>query len=100
MFKQKISLLLILAIGFVSMPNFASAEMSILSGFNPNKLIDDKVFADTQTFGGAAGIQKFLESKGSVLANTSESFLVKLKEPSNATLKKGLDDPNADSKKF
>jgi hypothetical protein len=100
MFKQKISVLLILAMGLATLPNFASAEMSILSGFNPNKLIDDKVFSDTQTFGGAAGIQKFLESKGSVLANTSESFLVKLKEPSSSVLKKGLDDPNPDSKKL
>lgn len=62
-------------------------------GFDPSKLIDDKVFADTKTFGSADGIQKFLESKGSVLANTTPDFLAKLKEPIVTMLKQGLDDP-------
>lgn len=61
--------------------------------FNPNKLVEDKVFNDTQTFGGPEGIQKFLESKNSPLANTSLDFLVKLKEPDNIMLKQGLEDP-------
>jgi hypothetical protein len=61
--------------------------------FNPAKLVDDKVFSDTQTFGGALGIQKFLESKQSVLAATSTDFLIKLKEPPAVLLKQGLDDP-------
>lgn len=66
---------------------------SIDPGFDANKLIDDKVFSDTQTFGGPVGIQKFLEAKNSVLANTSPDFLVKLKEPNIILLKEGLEDP-------
>lgn len=62
--------------------------------FNPNKIIDDTVFADTQTFGDATGIQKFLESKNSVLANTSPDFLQKLKEPTITMLKQTLEDPH------
>ena len=31
--------------------------------FNPSKLIDDKIFADIQTFGGSEGVQKFLADK-------------------------------------
>ncbi len=61
--------------------------------FNPSKLIDDKVFSDIQTFGGAEGIQKFLNVKNSVLANTSAEFLAKLKEPQSVDLKTGLEDP-------
>lgn len=61
--------------------------------FNANKLIDDAVFSDTQTFGGPEGIQKFLESKGSVLANTSADFIEKLKEPNITILKQTLEDP-------
>ncbi|HVY67752.1 MAG TPA: hypothetical protein VHA30_02575 [Patescibacteria group bacterium] len=72
---------------------FAALAQSVNPGFNPDNLISDKAFSDTQTFGGADGIQKFLESKGSVLADTDPSFLVKLKEPSIAMLKQALDDP-------
>ncbi len=79
---------------------FIIAAMPVLAfgqgvdlAFNPNKLIDDKVFSDTQTFGGAEGVQKFLAAKNSVLANTSPDFLAKLKEPQSAELKQGLADP-------
>ncbi len=61
--------------------------------FNPNKLIEDKVFSDVETFGGAEGVQKFLETKSSVLANTSPAFLARLKEPSISKLKQDLEDP-------
>ncbi len=61
--------------------------------FNPSLLISDSAFSDTQTFGGAAGIQQFLEIKGSPLANTSVGFLAELKEPNAILLKEGLDDP-------
>ena len=61
--------------------------------FNPDKLIEDSVFSDTQTFGGAEGIQKFLETKNSILANTDPAFLVMLKEPVASLLKQGLEDP-------
>lgn len=77
---------------FLCVSNTALA-LDALPGFNPNKIIEDKVFADTQTFVGPEGIQKFLESKGSILANTSPDFLVKLKEPTNVLLKQGLEDP-------
>lgn len=72
---------------------FQALALSVDQGFDPNKLIDDKVFSDIQTFGGASGIQKFLESKNSVLANTSPEFLARLKEPTIPMLKKALDDP-------
>lgn len=61
--------------------------------FDPNLLISDERFADTNTLGGAGGIQKFLESQGSVLANTSPEFLVKLREPGDEQLKIKLGDP-------
>ncbi len=60
--------------------------------FNPSILIPDEAFADVGTFGSPAGIQKFLEQKGSVLANTTPEFLIKLKEPDTLT-KVGLEDP-------
>lgn len=85
-FKQVVSLLLLLTF---PLPVLAQIDPA----FNPNKLIDDKVFADIQTFGGPEGIQKFLEAKNSVLADTSLNFLVKLKEPDNVLLKTGLEDP-------
>ncbi len=100
MFKQKLSIFLIVVVGLISAPGLVSAEaLPVLSGFNPNKLIDDKVFTDTQTFGDASGVQKFLESKNSVLANTSASFTAKLKEPTSSFIKEGLEDPHPDSKK-
>lgn len=63
------------------------------AGFDPNNLISDERFADTATLGGAEGIQRFLEIKGSVLANTSTDFLVKLREPGDQGLKSRLPDP-------
>ena len=72
-------------------PYLSSAQVD--PSFNPNKLIDDKIFSDTKTFGGPEGVQKFLEAKNSVLANVSPDFLSKLKEPDSSLLKQGLDDP-------
>ena len=77
---------------FGIIPIYAQIQ-TVNTAFNPNKLIEDKVFIDTQTFGGPHGIQSFLEKKNSVLANTNSDFLVKLKEPSVVMLKQGLDDP-------
>lgn len=71
----------------VLMPSVALAE------FNPNKLIDDRVFNDTQTFGGSQGIQQFLVSKNSVLADTSTGFLLQLREPQDTAVKTTLSDP-------
>ena len=91
MLKSK-TLKLISAVILISIPLFAAAQTAD-PAFNPNNLISDAAFSDTQTFGGAAGIQKFLEIKGSVLANTDPSFLAELKEPNAILLKQALDDP-------
>ncbi len=69
-------------------PLLASAQE-----FDPNNLISDERFVDTATLGGAEGIQKFLESRGSPLANNSADFLAKLREPGDASLKSRLPDP-------
>lgn len=61
--------------------------------FNPDMIVPDSVFPDVKTFGGPEGIQKFLEEKGSVLADTSPEFLQKLHEPNDASLKEKLGDP-------
>jgi len=82
------------AAGFaVAVILFSSVASAVLADFNPSKLIEDRQFTDTQTFGGAAGVQQFLALKGSVLANTDPGFLLKLKEPQDPSLKKALDDP-------
>lgn len=93
-YKLRISktLLIIWSLGFVFSTTQAFAQGPIDAAFNPGMLIPDEAFADVGTFGSAEGIQKFLELKGSVLANTSPDFLVKLKEPDTMT-KVGLEDP-------
>src|SRR6185503_19112155 len=60
--------------------------------FDPGMLITDDAFADVGTFGSPAGIQKFLEQRNSLLANTSPDFLIKLKE-ADTTTKLGVEDP-------
>lgn len=89
--KQKV-VKFISAIILVSIPLAVFAQ-TVSPGFDPGTLISDASFADTQTFGGAVGVQKFLVDKNSVLANTDPDFLVMLKEPSATLLKQGLDDP-------
>lgn len=64
----------------------------LAQAFTPDRLIEDSRFSDAETLGGASGIQRFLEAKGSVLANTSPDFLVKLREPEQS-LKERLPDP-------
>jgi hypothetical protein len=91
MLKTK-TLKFISAVMLISIPLLVAAQ-TVDPGFNANNLISDAAFSDTQTFGGAAGIQKFLQIKGSVLANTDPSFLVELKEPNITMLKQSLDDP-------
>jgi hypothetical protein len=71
----------------------ASQEVVSPNGFDPGRIIEDKVFSDTKTFGSAAGVQQFLTSKGSVLANTDPNFLIQLKEPSDVNVKQGVNDP-------
>lgn len=82
-----------IAISFLAMSVLAIPTPGNANGFDPGNLISDERFADTATLGGAEGIQKFLEIKGSVLANTSLEFLSKLREPSDAGLKSRLPDP-------
>ncbi|MBI2607526.1 MAG: hypothetical protein HYW51_01750 [Candidatus Doudnabacteria bacterium] len=69
------------------------AQSAIDPAFNPGLLITDTAFSDKGTFGSAEGIQQFFEQRGSVLARTDQSFLLKLKEPDYAT-KEALEDPN------
>lgn len=90
--KNLVFVLVIIGMGIGYAPTLVFSQ-TVDAGFDPNKLVDDVVFSDTQTFGGASGIQKFLESKSSVLANTTPEFLAKLKEPTVALLKTGLEDP-------
>ncbi len=89
-----ISILCTITLSVLTPTQQAKAAIAINQGFNPSVLIADTVFTDTKTFGGSAGIQKFLEKKGSILANTSPDFLVKLREPGFADLKTKLEDPN------
>lgn len=93
-FRKLIALILTVAIagGISVLPQSAFAQEAIDPNFNPGMLISDKAFSDVGTFGSAAGIQKFLEQRNSALANTSQSFLQKLKEPDTLT-KVGLEDP-------
>lgn len=72
---------------------FVAAAQTAPGDFNPSLLLADDRFSDTGTLGGAEGIQKFLQNKGSALANTSADFLVKLREPSDVNLKSQLPDP-------
>lgn len=95
--KKQISFLIITGLLLVSAFNvsFAHAAIPQVSGFNPNKLIDDSVFKNANTMS-AADIQKFLQDKNSILANTSNAFLSLLKEPiTNKALKEKLEDPGA-----
>lgn len=93
--KKQISIVIAVAFIFSAMFNasMVAAQEAVLPGFDPNKLIDDKVFSDTRTFGGPEGIQKFLESKNSILANTSAEFIAKLKEPTSKAHKELMEDP-------
>lgn len=83
----------IIAISLLAILPLSASAQSFRQEFNPNVLIPDASFGDTQTFGGPEGIQRFLASKNSVLANTSVDFLSKLSEPTDAGLKQKLDDP-------
>lgn len=61
--------------------------------FDPNMLISDERFSDIATLGGVEGIQSFLARQGSILADTSSDFLIKLREPGDTSLKSRLPDP-------
>lgn len=89
--KYSVSVLLLVLVAGL-LPNVGMAQ-AIDTSFDPNKLIEDKVFSDTKTFGGPEGVQKFLESKNSILANKSLDFIAKLKEPTITMLKTSIEDP-------
>ncbi|MDO8489879.1 MAG: hypothetical protein Q7S47_00510 [bacterium] len=78
---------------FIVAPLLALAQQGVDSTFNPNLIIPDEAFNDTRTFGGAEGVQQFLNSKNSILANTSPDFIAKLNEPNSPSLKTTLEDP-------
>lgn len=87
------AILTLIFIAGAMQPVFVAAQGAVDPAFNPSLLIPDEAFGDVGTFGSAAGIQKFLEQRGSLLANTSQDFLTKLKEPDTLT-KAALEDPN------
>ena len=87
--------LIIVSVFLLSLPLSAWA-LTVRPEFNPNTLIEDRRFNDTQTMGGTEGVQKFLESKQSVLANTAPDFLAMLGEPTDPLLKLALGDPGWD----
>ncbi|MCL5435648.1 MAG: hypothetical protein M1275_01040 [Patescibacteria group bacterium] len=76
----------------LALPFFAGAANT---NFDPGMLITDQAFGNSKAFTDASGIQRFLEVRGSLLANTSPEFLQKLKEPADISLKNRLEDPNA-----
>ncbi|MFA5954765.1 MAG: hypothetical protein WC817_04480 [Patescibacteria group bacterium] len=91
--KKSCSVLAINAFLLLLLPFTVKAQETVYPEFNAGVIIPDSAFNDTQTFGGAEGIQKFLESKGSALANTAPDFLTKLNEPNDSALKAQLGDP-------
>lgn len=80
---------IIAAVALVLLPASALAQ------FDPGLLIADDTFGNAKAFESAEGIQRFLEVRGSLLANTSMDFLKMLREPADIDLKNKLDDPNA-----
>ena len=96
MLKIKIFISIIIATAVI-LPSNAFAAESIERGFNANKLIEDSTFKDKHAMGSAAAVQKFLEDKNSVLANTSSSFTSLLNEPTSSSLKSTLEDPDTSS---
>lgn len=80
-----------------STSHMALAALPVDRGFDPNQLISDSAFKNKNAMS-ASEIQKFLDSKDSVLANTSSSFLEMLKEPiGNTSLAGVLEDNNLGS---
>lgn len=89
---KKLIILILLLTSFSIPVKGVFAQGAIDQNFNPGFLIADEQFGDVGTFGSAGGVQKFLEQKNSVLANTSPEFLISLKEP-DTTTKIALEDP-------
>jgi hypothetical protein len=98
--KQKIAIFALAIVTVLTSfaPQLAHAQAPDPT-FNPSLLISDSQFSDTKSFSGPDAIQKFLDSKHSVLANTSADFLAMLKEPADKTVKEGLEDPHPNASK-
>jgi len=64
------------------------------NGFDPGIIVPDQAFGNYFAYAGPEDIQRFLEIRGSVLSNTSNDFLKKLREPADIELKNRLEDPN------
>lgn len=95
--KYKFIPLILAIVVFLSSAEAALAALPVDRGFDPNQLISDSSFKNKNSMS-AAEIQKFLESKDSILANTSSSFLSQLKEPvGNSNLREVLEDSNLGS---
>lgn len=95
--KHKLSTLLLAVIIFLSTSQVALAALPVDRGFDPNQLISDSSFKN-KTAMSASEIQKFLDGKQSILANTSSSFIAQLKEPvGNNSLKNTLEDSGTGS---
>ncbi|MEZ4179903.1 MAG: hypothetical protein R3B41_00055 [Candidatus Doudnabacteria bacterium] len=96
-FKSTFTLILLAAL---IIPQSVNAQQAISSKFDPNQLISNKDFSNSDTFDDADEIQDFLESQNSILANTSSDFLAMLREPvGQAALKDQLEDPTAGNSK-
>lgn len=95
--KHKLSILLLAIFSLLASTQVALAALSVDRDFDPNQLISDSVFKNKSAMS-ASDIQKFLEAKSSVLANTSSSFTVLLKEPvGNSSLMSVLEDSGGGS---
>lgn len=76
----------------------AHAALPVNRNFTPDNLISDRDFKNVNAMSGVSAVQRFLEEKNSILANTSNAFLMQLKEPvANTALKTALEDPGANS---
>lgn len=92
MMKHKFFIAFIAILSFLTTSQVALAALAVDRGFDPDQLISDSAFKNKSALS-AADIQKFLEGKDSILANTSASFIAQLKEPvGNNSLKDTLED--------
>jgi len=96
--KLKLIALVTVLVTPLLLPNSALAALPVSRDFNPNNLISDSDFRNSRSMNGAAAIQKFLQDKNSILANTNSSFTSLLKEPvGNSSLKTTLEDPSTNN---
>ena len=86
-------LVALIAITTLTLGNFPQDTFAQSSGFNPNELISDERFGNGNAFASSDAVQRFLEQRGSLLANSTSEFLKLLKEPVDPDLKTKLEDP-------